>query len=85
MRVRSMVCAGLFGATGVAAFPAASAFAAPSSSLPGPANCVAQVTNNPDFGPPGLAHPYGITGPVVSFVAHSPGSDCYAFLDFIGG
>lgn len=81
MRVRSILCAGLLGAAGVAAFPAASAFAAPSS-LPGPAGCAAVVTAT--LGAPGLARPYGITGPIVSDVARSPRGDCFAALPPFG-
>lgn len=81
MRVGFAVSAGLLAAAGAVLLPAASAWAAPSSN----ASCVATVTNNPDFGPPGLAHPYGITGQVVQFVAHSPHNDCYAFLSNLGG
>jgi hypothetical protein len=81
MRRRALIAAGVIAAAGGVALPATSVLAAPSSN----ASCVATVTSNPDFGPPGLARPYGITGQVVQYVAHSPHDDCYAFLQLLGG
>lgn len=75
-RATALSTALMAGAT-LALLPAASAIAAPTNDH---ASCVAVVTNNPDFGPPGRAHQFGINGHIVSFVAHSAHDDCYAFL-----
>jgi hypothetical protein len=86
---RSTLIAAPVLATGlIAAGGIGTAVAAPSSN----ASCVAQITTNPDFGPAGHAHQFGVNGHVVSFIAtHGKGgsggsNDCLALLfEEIGG
>ncbi len=55
--------------------------AGPASAAPsGHASCVAQITTDPTFGPPGTAPGGPFGGPGVRTVAHGDRSDCVGVL-----
>jgi hypothetical protein len=75
MKVRQLVALTTlpFAAAAMAVASAGPASAAPNEH----ASCAAQITTNPDFGPPG---PAGVGGAVVTAVAHGDRSDCINVL-----